>query len=193
MVRSYIDLFVITYEVETAIAQPGYLNVVIVYKGRDNYGTGLFYLHFGPLGAQNGISIQKGFGKYRTWRDMVSVRLYELFDRFSYKLSRYLTRFISTHPICQDIQRSTFSDIGVCDVVLVAFPTAFICVCENLHYLTALMVSPPCLVKRGRIEILIGRNVIALSDDLLAHRYASPDVSEDISVAVSICRAVIDF
>ena len=113
MVRSYIELFTITYEVESAIAQPGYLNVVIVYISSDNHGASLFHLHFGPLGAQNGISIQKGFGKYRIWHDMVSVRLYELFDRFRYKLSRYLTRFISTHPICQDIQISTFSDIGV--------------------------------------------------------------------------------
>jgi len=48
-----------------------------------------------------------------------------------------------------------------------------------------LIVSPPCFVTLGRVEIFTGRLVNGLSVDFVAQRKASPGLSEDKSVGVS--------
>ena len=54
----------------------------------------------------------------------------------------------------------------------------------NSHIQIALIVSPPCFVTRGRVEIFTGRLVNGLSVDFVAQRNASPGISEDKSVEV---------
>lgn len=66
------------------------------------------------------------------------------------------------------------------NVVLVLLTVTIVRIFKILHYLTACIVSPPCLVTRGRILIFIGRCVIILSDALFAQRNASPEPSPAI-------------